>query len=136
MGRNSGSGVNLHFEFTPSKNSFFMRKHLNFEWSGYIYNTSIQNTYSDIQSRSFKETSTIESIHSQIRVPIKANILNGSCRIDIPNAFRGVMKDYIVVGLTKYDKGDIWIDEECDTYFIVKADKDIKFSLDIVVNKK
>jgi hypothetical protein len=46
------------------------------------------------------------------------------------------MKDYIVTGLTKYGKGDIWIDEEYDTYFIVKADKDIKFSLDLIINKQ
>ena len=112
-----------------------MRKNLNFEWNGYIYNTSIQNTYSDVQSRSFKETSTIESIHSQIRIPIKSKITNGSCKINITSAFNDIMKDYIVVGLTKYGKGDIWIEEEYDTYFIVKADNDIKFSLDIVVNK-
>ena len=136
LGSNSGSGVNWHFEFTPSKNSFFMRKHLNFEWSGYIYNTSIQNTYSDVQSRSFKETSTIESIHSQIRIPIKSKITDGSCKINIPSAFNGVMKDYVVAGLTKYGKGDIWIDEEFEDYFIVKADKDIKFSLDLIINKQ
>ena len=135
LGSNSGSGVNWHFELNPTKNSFFMRKNLNFEWNGYIYNTSIQNTYSDVQSRSFKETSTIESIHSQIRIPIKSKITNGSCKINIPSAFNDIMKDYIVVGLTKYGKGDIWIEEEYDTYFIVKADNDIKFSLDIVINK-
>jgi hypothetical protein len=136
MGSNGGSGVNWHFEFTPSKNSFFMRKHLNFEWSGYIYNTSIQNTYSDVQSRSFKETSTIEGIHSQIRIPIKSKITDGSCKINIPSAFNDIMKDYVVTGLTKYGKGDIWIDEEFEDYFIVKADNNIKFSLDIVINKK
>ena len=135
MGSNSGSGVNWHFEFTPNKNSFFMRKHLNFEWSGYIYNTSIQNTYSDVQSRSFKETSTMEGIHSQIRIPIKSKITDGSCKINIPSAFKDTMKDYIVTGLTKYCKGDIWVSREEKDYFIVESDSDMKFSLDLVIIK-
>ena len=96
-----------------------MRKHLNFEWSGYIYNTSIQNTYSDVQSRSFKETSTMEGIHSQIRVPINSKITDGSCKINIPSAFKDIMKDYIVPGLTNYGNGDIWVSREEEDYLIV-----------------
>ena len=40
------------------------------------------------------------------------------------------MKDYIVTGLTKYDKGDIWVSREEEDYFIVESDSDMKFSLD------
>ena len=140
IGQDTGYGIHQHFSYVTPNTSGFSSYGINIgcwldmQWNT-IWNANYSNSYSDTSTRTYKETSMIEGIHKQIRVPIKSNIVNGRCRVDIPNAFKNVMKDYIVVGLTKYGKGDIWIDEEYENYFIVKADNDIKFSLDIVVNK-
>ena len=140
LGQDTGHGIHQHFSYVTPNTSGFSSYGINIgcwldmQWNT-IWNANYANSYSDTSTRTYKETSMIEGIHKQIRIPIKANILNGSCKINIPNAFRGVMKDYIVTGLTKYGKGDIWIDEEYDTYFIVKADNDIKFALDLIINK-
>ena len=140
IGQDTGYGIHQHFSYVTPNTSGFSSYGINIGcWldmqGNTIWNAKYANSYSDTSTRTYKETSMIEGIHKQIRVPVRANIVNGSCRIDIPNAFKNVMKDYIVTGLTKYGKGDIWIDEEYDTYFIVKADKDIKFSLDLIINK-
>jgi hypothetical protein len=140
IGQDTGYGIHQHFSYVTPNTSGFSSYGINIgcwldmQWNT-IWNANYANSYLDSNAKTYKETHMVEGIHKQIRVPVKANIVNGSCKIDIPNAFKSVMKDYIVTGLTKYGKGDIWIDEEYDTYFIVKADSDIKFSLDIVINK-
>ncbi|MGL4108311.1 carbohydrate binding domain-containing protein [Clostridium sp. LP20] len=105
-----------------------------------IYNTNLAQSYSSYTSRSrsinYKETSSIEGLGKQIRVPIEAEIKNKSCRIDVPPVFIEVMEKYKIVGLTKFGRGDIWISEVFDNYFIVEAENDIKFSLEIVILKK
>ena len=140
IGQDTGYGIHQHFSYVTPNTTGFSSYGINIGcWldmqGNTIWNAKYANSYLDSNAKTYKETHMIEGLHKQIRVPVKANIVNGRCRVDIPNAFKNVMKDYIVVGLTKYGKGDIWIDEEYDTYFIVKADKDIKFSLDIVINK-
>jgi hypothetical protein len=140
IGQDTGNGIHQHFSYVTPNTSGFSSHGINIgcwldmQWNT-IWNANYANSYSDTNTRTYKETSMIEGIHKQIRVPIKSNIVNGRCRIDVPSAFKNVMKDYIVTGLTKYGKGDIWIDEEYGTYFIVKADNDIKFSLDLIINK-
>ena len=140
IGQDTGYGIHQHFSYVTPNTAGFSSYGINIgcwldmQWNT-IWNANYANSYSDISTRTYKETSMIEGTHKQIRVPIKANIINGSCKIDIPKAFTNCMKNYIVVGLTKYGKGDIWIYEEFENYFIVKADNDIKFTLDIVINK-
>ena len=141
IGQDTGAGIHQHFSYVTPNTSGFSSYGINIgcwldmQWNT-IWNANYANSYLDSTAKTYKETSMIEGVHKQIRIPVKANILNGNCKINIPNAFRGIMKDYLVVGLTKYGKGDIWVDEEFEDYFIVKADNDIKFSLDIVINKK
>lgn len=140
IGQDTGYGIHQHFSYVTPNTSGFSSYGINIgcwldmQWNT-IWNANYANSYSDASTRTYKETRMVEGIHKQIRVPIKANIVNGSCKIDIPNAFRGIMKEYTVVGLTKYGKGDIWVSREEKDYFIVESDSDMKFSLDLVIIK-
>ena len=140
IGQDTGRGIHQHFSYVTPNTSGFSSYGINIgcwldmQWNT-IWNASYANSYSDANTRTYKETRMVEGIHKQIRVPIKANILNGSCKIDIPNAFKDIMKEYTVVGLTKYGKGDIWVSREEKDYFIVESDSDMKFSLDLVIIK-
>lgn len=117
-----------------------------------IWNTTLRNSYSSASAapmalRSsfaaatfttkniYKETTAIEGYKDQIRIPITANTVDGSCRINIPPVFLSILESFTIVGLTKYSKGDIWIAEEYEDYFIVNSDADMKFSLDMVIFK-
>jgi Carbohydrate binding domain len=115
-----------------------------------IWNTTLRNSYSSAAPMAlrssfaaptfttknvYKETTAIEGYKDQIRIPITANTVDGSCRINIPPVFLSILESFIIVGLTKYGKGDIWIAEEFEDYFIVNSDVDMKFSLDMVIFK-
>ncbi|MDZ5016991.1 hypothetical protein GNF72_17575, partial [Clostridium perfringens] len=114
-----------------------------------IWNKTLRNSYSSASAapmalRSsfatatfttkniYKETTAVEGYKDQIRIPITANTVDGSCRINIPPVFLSILESFTIVGLTKYSKGDIWIAEEYEDYFIVNSDVDMKFSLDMV----
>lgn len=65
-------------------------------------------------------------------------IINGECRIDLdPRIIESVNTDtYYHVFLSKYGKGDIWVEEMHRDYFIVKGEKDIRFSWDLKAKRR
>lgn len=101
-----------------------------------LWNTQIVNSYSDAISRSYSETTSIEGLHKQLRITVTSHTKQGKCKVNIPTSFLRIMKKYVILGLTKYGKGDIWIEGEYEDYFIVNSDVDMKFSLEIVIYKK
>lgn len=111
-----------------------------FDMQGYeIYNTTLTKSYSTVNKKTGKNvyntTSHMEGHKKQIRIPLEAYIKGGKCRINIPLEYLAEMGKYIVVGLTKCGRGDLWLAEELEDHFIIEADNDIKFSLDIVIFK-
>ena len=65
-------------------------------------------------------------------------IENGECIVYLDDIFKEVITTDITyqVFLTKYGKGDIWVNERHEDYFIVQADNDISFGWEIKAKRK
>lgn len=65
-------------------------------------------------------------------------IENGECIVYLDNIFKEIITTDITyqVFLTKYGKGDIWVSERHEDYFIVQADNDISFGWEIKAKRK
>lgn len=65
-------------------------------------------------------------------------IENGECIVYLDNIFKEIISTDITyqVFLTKYGKGDIWVSERHEDYFIVQADNDISFGWEIKAKRK
>jgi phage minor structural protein len=63
---------------------------------------------------------------------------NGECIVYLDDIFKEVITTDITyqVFLTKYGKGDIWVSERHEDYFIVQADNDISFGWEIKAKRK
>ncbi len=65
-------------------------------------------------------------------------IENGECIVYLDNIFKEIITTDITyqVFLTKYGKGDIWVSERHEDYFIVQGDNDIRFGWEIKAKRK
>lgn len=65
-------------------------------------------------------------------------IENGECIVYLDDIFKEVITTDITyqVFLTKYGKGDIWVSERHEDYFIVQGDNDIPFGWEIKAKRK
>ncbi len=64
-------------------------------------------------------------------------VINGRVEIPIHQAFKeSVDISNYHVFLTKYGKGDIWVSERTEEYFVVEGDNDVSFSWEIKANRK
>lgn len=65
-------------------------------------------------------------------------IENGECIVYLDDIFKEIITTDITyqVFLTKYGKGDIWVSERHEDYFIVQADNDISFGWEIKAKRK
>jgi phage minor structural protein len=65
-------------------------------------------------------------------------IENGECIVYLDDVFKETIStDYkYQVFITKYGKGDIWVSERHEDYFIVQADNDISFGWEIKAKRK
>lgn len=65
-------------------------------------------------------------------------IQNGECIVYLDDIFKEVITTDITyqVFLTKYGKGDIWVSERHEDYFIVQGDNDIPFGWEIKAKRK
>lgn len=65
-------------------------------------------------------------------------LVNGECKIPIDPVFSEIVNvdTYYHVFLSKYGKGDIWVVEQTENYFIVKGDSDIRFSWELKAKRR
>lgn len=60
---------------------------------------------------------------------------DGQVKIDLPIFFQNETSNYHVF-ISKYGRGDIWVSERNEKYFIVESDNDISFSYEIKIVKE
>lgn len=68
----------------------------------------------------------------------ESRTINGECKIIIDKVFKETVNteiDYQVF-ISKYGKGDIWVEERHSSYFIVKSENDIPFAWEIKAKQK
>lgn len=61
--------------------------------------------------------------------------VDGKVRIDLPIFFQNETDAYHVF-ISKYGRGDIWVSERTEQYFIVESENDIEFSYEIKIVKQ
>ncbi|PGK10536.1 endopeptidase [Bacillus cereus] len=61
--------------------------------------------------------------------------VEGQVKIDLPIFFQNETSNYHVF-ISKYGRGDIWVSERNEKYFIVESDNDISFSYEIKIVKE
>ena len=84
-----------------------------------------------------RKLNAVESAECYFEDRGKGNLVNGRCRIDIDKIFSETVNlDDYDVSVTKYGRGDIWISERRDTYFIVEGENDIEFSYILYAKQK
>lgn len=86
------------------------------------------------EPESIKVMQSIDDIVSDVG---NGQIVNGICRIEMPSILkriRNIEKEYEVF-ISKYGRGDIWVNEKHNDYFVVEAENDIKFAYEIKIHK-
>lgn len=63
--------------------------------------------------------------------------INGECKVFLEEIFKETISDEgYQVFISKYGRGDIWVDKRNKDYFVVKSDEDIEFSWEIKAIQK
>ena len=107
---------------------------LNF--NGYqLRNVNISNNYLNNNRKQSLNTYMLESINPEVRILLKDQIINNVCEINIPVELLELMSSYDIVSLVKYGPGDIWIESKTANKIIIKSTNDIKFSIELSINK-
>lgn len=65
----------------------------------------------------------------------ESETVEGQVKIDLPIFFQNETSNYHVF-ISKYGRGDIWVSERNEKYFIVESDNDISFSYEIKIVKE
>lgn len=112
----------------------------NHNFGGFVFHTvnirnyTLQNTLSNPLSRSVAFTSPIESEGNTVRFVYKdMEIKDGTCTISIPYRYMYNMQRYTVTSIVKKAKGDVWISEEYEDYFILNGDFDMLINVEVEI---
>lgn len=65
----------------------------------------------------------------------ESETIDGQVKIDLPIFFQNETSNYHVF-ISKHGRGDIWVSERNEKYFIVESDNDISFSYEIKIVKE
>lgn len=99
-----------------------------------MWNMVTANTLTSPTARTSVITRGMEAERREVRfIFTDMQISNGKAIINIPNRYLTHMSAYTIVSLVKKGKGDIWISEEYENYFVIEADQEIKFNCEIAI---
>jgi hypothetical protein len=61
----------------------------------------------------------------------KGKITNGTLTLNIPNVYKGNIKEYNIASIVKFGKGDVWVETQEQDRFVIAGENDISVNIEI-----
>lgn len=100
-----------------------------------LSNARVLYSVANLQNKAYTEDTVLKSYDCSTRYIYEdMQIKNNKLILSIPNVYKGC--EYAICSIAKKGRGDVWISEEFENYFIIEAENDIKVNIEIDIKDK
>lgn len=100
-----------------------------------LSNARVLYSVANLQNKAYTEDTVLKSYDCSTRYIYEdVQIKNNKLILSIPNVYKGC--EYAICSIAKKGRGDVWINEEFENYFIIESENDIKVNIEIDIKDK
>lgn len=100
-----------------------------------LSNARVLYSVANLQNKAYTEDTVLKSYDCSTRYIYEdMQIKNNKLILSIPNVYKDC--EYAICSIAKKGRGDVWISEEFENYFIIESENDIKVNIEIDIKDK